>query len=75
MTRTDKRSHINDLANQAEDVTSRGEQGRVYKITKLVYGRYRGGKNAPIRSWTSRGDYSRQKPSKTHDRRNTSVKF
>ena len=48
MTRTDKRSHINDLANQAEDVTSRGEQGRVYKITKLVCGRYRGGKNAPI---------------------------
>ena len=48
MTRTDKRSHINDLANQAEDVASRGEQGRVYKITKLVCGRYRGSKNAPI---------------------------
>ena len=48
MTRTDKRSHINDLASQAEDAASRGKQGRVYKITKLVCGRYRGGTDAPI---------------------------
>ena len=48
MTRTDKRSHINDLASQAEDAASRGEQDRVYKITKLVCGRYRGGTDAPI---------------------------
>ena len=35
--------HINDLASQAEDAASRGEQGRVFKITELVCGRYRGG--------------------------------
>ena len=48
MTRTEKRSHINHLASQAEDAASRGEQGRVCKITKLVRGRYRGGTDAPI---------------------------
>ena len=48
MARTDKRSHINDLASQTEDAANRGEQGRVYKITKLVSGRYRGSTDAPI---------------------------
>ena len=43
MARTDKRSHINDLPSQTEDGANRGEQGRVYKITKLVSGRYRKG--------------------------------
>lgn len=41
MTRTDKRNHIDNLASQAEDATSRGEQSRVSKITKLVCSRYR----------------------------------
>ena len=48
MTRTENWSHINHLASQAEDAASRGEQGRVCKITKLVCGRYRGGTDAPI---------------------------
>ena len=48
MTRTHKRSHINDLASQVEYAASRGEQDRVYKITTLVCGRYRGGTDAPI---------------------------
>jgi hypothetical protein len=48
MSRTDKRNHINDLASQAEDAAQRGEQGRVYKITKMVCGRYRGGTDTPI---------------------------
>ena len=48
VTRTDKQMLINELASQAEDVASRGEQDRVYKITKLVCGRYRGGTDAPI---------------------------
>ena len=41
-------SHISDIASQAEDAASRREQGRIYKITKLVYGRYRGGSDTPI---------------------------
>ena len=48
MARTDKGSHINDLAIQKEDAANRGEQDRVYKITKLVSGRYRGGTDTPI---------------------------
>ena len=48
MTRTDKRAYMEDLASQAEEAASRGEQGRVYKITKLVSGKYRGATDAPI---------------------------
>ena len=40
--------HISDIASQAEDAASRREQGRIYKITKLVYGRYRGVSDTPI---------------------------
>ena len=39
MARTDKRSHIKNLASQAKDAANRGEQGRIYKITKPVSGR------------------------------------
>ena len=47
-TRADKRAFIEDLARQAEEAAMRGEQGQVYKITKLVCGKYRGATNAPI---------------------------
>ena len=36
------------LAREAEEAAARGEQGRVYKITKLVSGKYRGSTDAPI---------------------------
>ena len=36
MTRADKQAYIEDLARQAEEAANRGEQGQVYKITKLV---------------------------------------
>nr|KAG5700914.1 hypothetical protein BaRGS_012321 [Batillaria attramentaria] len=48
MTRADKRAYMEDLASQAEEAASRGEQGRVYKITKLVSGKYRGATDTPI---------------------------
>lgn len=41
MARRDKREYVNNLANQAEVAANRGEQGKVYKITKIVCGRYR----------------------------------
>ena len=48
MTRADKRAYIEDLASQAEEAANRGEQGEVYKITKLVSGKYRGATDTPI---------------------------
>ena len=33
-TRADKRAFVEDLANQAEEAAIKGEQGKVYKITK-----------------------------------------
>ena len=48
MTRADKRAHMEDLASQAEEAASRGDQGQVYKITKLVSGKYPGATDTPI---------------------------
>ena len=48
MTKTDKKAYIEDLASQAEEAAHRGEQGQVYKITKLVGGRYRRATDTPI---------------------------
>ncbi|KAL9970085.1 hypothetical protein ACROYT_G022407 [Oculina patagonica] len=38
MARADKRAYIDELAGQAENAANRGQQGKVYKITKLVCG-------------------------------------
>ena len=48
MTRADKRAYMEDLASQAEEAANRGEQGQVYKITKLVSGKYHGATNTLI---------------------------
>ena len=47
-TRADKQDYMEDLASQAEEAANRGEQGQVYKITKLVSGKYRGATDTPI---------------------------
>ena len=47
MTRANKRAYMEGLAREAEEAAARGEQGRVYKITKLVSGKYRGSTDAP----------------------------
>ena len=47
-TRADKRAFVEDLANQAEEAAIKGEQGKVYKITKIISGKYRGTTNSPI---------------------------
>ena len=48
MTRVDEKAYIEDLASQAEEAAHRGEQGQVYKITKLVSGRYCRATDTPI---------------------------
>ena len=39
---------MENLASQAEEATNRGEQGEVYKITKLISGKYCGATEMPI---------------------------
>ena len=45
----DKRAFIDDLGRQAEDASSKGEQGKMYKITKVGCGKYHGPTNTPVR--------------------------
>ena len=44
-----KRQYERDLAKEAEEAAQEGEQRNVYKITKLICGKYSGSRNAPIR--------------------------
>ena len=46
--RTDKRAYMEDLAKEAEEVAQKGEQRNVYKVTKLICGKYNGNRNVPI---------------------------
>lgn len=39
---------MEDLASQKDEAVNRGEQGQVYKITKLVHGKYREATDTPI---------------------------
>lgn len=52
MIRADKSAHMEDLARQAEEAATRGEQGQVYKNTKLVSGEYWGSTDAPLQRQT-----------------------
>ena len=54
MARADKRAYIDELASPAENAANRGEQGRVYKITKHVCGKYGGRKLAPVKDLQGR---------------------
>jgi len=54
MARADKCAYIDELARQAENAANRGEQGKVYKITKLVCGKYGGRKVAPVKNFQGR---------------------
>ena len=49
LARRDKRAYINNVAIQAEDVVWKNEQGHLYKLTKLVCGKYRINMNLPIK--------------------------
>lgn len=45
----DKRAFMDDLGRQAEDASSKGEQGKMYEITKEGSGKYHGPTNTPVR--------------------------
>jgi len=47
--RTDKRAYMEELAKEAEEAAQKGEQKNVYKVTKLICGKYNGIRNTPIR--------------------------
>ena len=47
--RTDKKVYMERLAKEAEEAAQKGEQRNVYKITKLICGKYSGNRNVPIR--------------------------
>ena len=47
--RADKRAYIDGLAAEAENAAKRNQQGTVYKIAKLVCGKYRANANTIIR--------------------------
>lgn len=49
MARADKRAYTDELASQAENAANRGEQGKVYKITKMVCGKYGSRSEVPIK--------------------------
>ncbi|XP_061166428.1 craniofacial development protein 2-like [Saccostrea echinata] len=49
LARRDKREAMDQLAAEAEEAAVRGEQGRVYKITKRVCGKFRGNAGGPIK--------------------------
>ena len=48
-TRNDKRKNLEDLATQAEEAAQRGEQGQVYRITKIICGKFKGNMDVPIK--------------------------
>ena len=50
MARTDKRTSIDNLASQAESAARKGDQGSVYRITRLVCGKYKGNNEVPIKN-------------------------
>ena len=47
--RNDKKAYMEGLPKEAEEAAQKGEQSNVYKITKLICGKYSGNRNVPIR--------------------------
>ena len=47
--RTDKRADGEELTKQAQEAARKGEKRNVYKITRLVCGKYSSNRNVPIR--------------------------
>ena len=47
--RTEKRADLEEMAKEVEEAAQKGEQRVVYKITKLIYRKYSGSRDAPIR--------------------------
>ncbi|VDI56063.1 Hypothetical predicted protein [Mytilus galloprovincialis] len=48
MARADKRAYMEDLAKQAEEAAEKGEQGKIYKITREICGKFRNNNDVHI---------------------------
>ncbi|XP_012940041.1 uncharacterized protein LOC106012244 [Aplysia californica] len=49
LVRKDKRETMEKLATEAEEAAAKGEQGNVYKITRIICGKFHGGMSGPIK--------------------------
>ncbi|XP_012943583.1 uncharacterized protein LOC106013152 [Aplysia californica] len=49
LVRKDKREAMEKLATEAEEAAAKGEQGNVYKITRIICGKFHGGMSGPIK--------------------------
>ncbi|CAG2246334.1 unnamed protein product [Mytilus edulis] len=49
MNRADKRAYMEDLAKQAEEAADKGEQGKIYKITREICGKFRSNNDVQIK--------------------------
>ena len=49
MARADKRAYIEDLARQAEEAAEKGEQGKIYKITRQICSKFHSTNDVPIK--------------------------
>ncbi|XP_025080471.1 craniofacial development protein 2-like [Pomacea canaliculata] len=47
--RSDKRAYLNNLASEDEEAARKGEQGKLYKITKTISGKFHSTNNAPVK--------------------------
>ena len=48
MKRADKQAHMEHVASQVEEAANRRKQGQMFKITKLISGKYCGANDMPI---------------------------
>lgn len=49
LARADKRTYMEELALEAEDAAKRGDQGQLYKITKLICGKFQTSSSGPVK--------------------------
>ena len=49
MARADKRAYMEDLPRQAEEAAEKGEQGKIYKITRQICGKFHSTSDVPIK--------------------------
>ncbi|CAG2233652.1 unnamed protein product [Mytilus edulis] len=54
MARADKRAYMEDLAKQAEEAAEKGEQGKIYKITREICGKFRNTNDVHIKDKNGR---------------------
>ena len=54
MARADKRAYMEGLARQAEEAAEKGEQGKIYKITRQICSKFHSTNDVPIKDKNGR---------------------